>query len=140
MSTEAAKRLAHRFSDEFWGQGRTGIANEIFAPEIVNHSKLPHQDDGPTGFLQDVEVFRSAIPDLTIATELVIAEGDLVVIRWRATGTHTGDLMGVPASGVAVAMSGIDIFRSEHGRFVERWGEFDGLGLMQQIGTVGAPA
>jgi predicted ester cyclase len=56
-----------------------------------------------------------------------------VVVRWTGTGTHQGDQLGVPATGKQVRLTGIDILRIEEGRVVERWGETNGLEMMQQI-------
>ncbi len=62
------------------------------------------------------------------------------VLRWSWRGTHTGDLMGIPATGKRVSTTGIAIFRVEGGRIVENRTEFDALGLLQQLGAVPGPA
>jgi predicted ester cyclase len=70
---------------------------------------------------------------LHVSTDDVVISGDRVVVRWTATGTHEGDQLGVPATHRQVRMTGIDILRIEDGRIVERWGETNGLELMEQI-------
>ena len=72
-------------------------------------------------------------PDLSVSTDDVVSSGDRLVVRWTATGTHQGDQLGVPATGKRVRLTGIDILRVEEGRVVERWGETNGLEMMQQI-------
>jgi steroid delta-isomerase-like uncharacterized protein len=65
-----------------------------------------------------------------------VAEGDKVVWRWTAKGTHQGPLMGIPASGKPVAMSGITIERVVEGRITESWTQYDAVGLLQQVGAM----
>jgi predicted ester cyclase len=71
--------------------------------------------------------------------EDVLASGDKVVARVRATGTHEGDLMGMPGTGKSVDVQLIDIMRfDEDGLVAEHWGVVDVLAIMQQLGVVGA--
>jgi len=84
-------------------------------------------------------MIRSALPDLRITLEDDVAEGDKVVSRWRAQGTHQGGLMDIAPTGNEVAFTGITIHRIEDGKIVEEWENWDALGLMQQIGAVPSP-
>ena len=81
-------------------------------------------------------MYRGALPDLLMTVEDLIAEGDKVVTRWTARGTHQGELMGIPPSGNRVEVTGISVDRIEGGKFVEGWANYDALGMMQQIGAV----
>ncbi|GAH24773.1 unnamed protein product, partial [marine sediment metagenome] len=63
-----------------------------------------------------------------------IAEDDKIVTRWTATGTHKGELMGMPSTGVQATWTGISFFRIAGGKIVERWKSMDTLGMMQQFG------
>ena len=74
-----------------------------------------------------------------MTVEDLIAEGDKVVTRWRARGTHQGELMGIPPSGNPVEVTGITIHRIEGGKVVETWANYDALGMMQQVGAVPEP-
>lgn len=85
-------------------------------------------------------VMQSAFPDLERTIEQIIAEGDKVVARWSAKGTHLGDFNGLPPTGNIVTSSGITIFRIANGRIVEEWSESDMLGLLQQVGALPSPA
>ena len=69
----------------------------------------------------------------------MIAEGDKVASRITAHGTHKGEFMGIPPTGKHTMQTGIDIVRIAGGKVVERWGEFDQLGLMQQLGVIPPP-
>jgi predicted ester cyclase len=84
-----------------------------------------------------VNAMRGAFPDLTPkSVEPMLADGDLEAGRVILTGTHQGELMGVPASGKTVEFESIDIIRLEDGKVAEHWGVTDTLALMQQIGAV----
>jgi predicted ester cyclase len=70
----------------------------------------------------------------------VLWQGDTATIRFTMGGTHTGEFMGVPATGTEIALNGITILRFESGRVIERWSQADMLGLLIQLGAVPAPA
>jgi predicted ester cyclase len=110
-----------------------GIADRVYAPSVIDHQPLPGQGPGLDGIKQLVALYHAVFPDLSVSTDDVVSSGDRVVVRWTATGTHQGDQLGVPATGKRVRLTGIDILRIEEGRVVERWGETNGLEMMQQI-------
>jgi steroid delta-isomerase-like uncharacterized protein len=111
---------------------------EVYAEDIVVHE--PDEDvRGVEGLKQFVTMIRSALPDLRITLEEDIAEGDKVVSRWRAQGTHQGELMGIAPTSNQVMITGITIHRIEEGKIVEEWENWDALGLMQQIGAIPSP-
>ena len=85
-------------------------------------------------------MFRHGFPHWRSRLEALIAEGDLVTERFTARGTHRGEIMGVPPTGREVVLAGINIFRVQDGKLVERWGRTDDLGLLQQLGMVPAVA
>jgi predicted ester cyclase len=68
--------------------------------------------------------------------EDVLAEGDKLVTRWSARGTHNGEMVGIPPTGKQISVSGIAIDRFENGQSVEHWEVFDQVGLMQQLGVI----
>ena len=74
-------------------------------------------------------MMRAAFPDWHSELHALVAEGDIVVERFTATGTQQGEVMGVAPTGRAVSLPGINIFRLRDGRIVERWGRLDELGL-----------
>src|SRR5215211_7899335 len=111
---------------------------EVYADDIVMHE--PDEDvHSIEGLKQFVSMIRSAIPDLHITLEDDIAEGDKVVSRWSAQGTHQGELMGIAPTGNQVTITGVTIHRIKEGKIVEEWENWDALGLMQQIGAVPSP-
>lgn len=83
-----------------------------------------------------ISACRAAFEHLDVTLNDLVAEGDLVAVRFTARGVHQGAFMGLPATGKSITMTGIEIFRIEDGRIAELWGEADLLGLMQQLGIV----
>jgi len=81
-------------------------------------------------------MFRSVFPDWHSDLGLMVAEEDIVVEQFTASGTHTGAaLMGKAASGLTVSLPGVNIWRIRDRKIVERWAEDNGLALMQQLGV-----
>lgn len=132
--SEENKALAHRWNLIF--EGDFAIAEDIIADDCVYHDGPPDLLPGPEGVKEWAIMFRSGFIDLRITEEEFIAEGDKVVGRFVAQGTHQGEFMGVRATGNSVTISGINIMRIADGKIVEHWVNYDALGLMQQIGAI----
>ena len=129
--------IAHRFHMDIVVEGKLDVADEILSSDFVAHAPVPPEfTKGPEGFKKWATALRNGIPDIWVKHYETIAEGDLVMIRWEGGGTHTGDLMGVPASGNSLTVTGIDLFRLVDGKIVEMWQEQDVLGMMQQMGAI----
>jgi len=144
MNVEDSKALIRRFYDEVWARGNLDVADEVFAEEYVRHDfRGGDPEPGPDGQKQIARTFRAAFPDLRWDVDFLVGEGDMVVGRWTASGTHDGPWAGVAPSGRPMRFSGINVFRFADGRVVEIWNHRDDLGLMQQLDAVvfaGAPA
>src|SRR2546425_8235583 len=103
MSAEENKAIARRINDEVWTGGRLEVIDELIAADFVTTVVgAPEQIRGVQGFREFVLMYRTAFPDLRISVDEQIAEGDTVVTRWTGTGTHEGELMGMPATGKQV--------------------------------------
>ncbi len=127
MSTEENKATTRRaFFEEIWNQGNLAVVDELCTPNFIYHTPTgPVQ--GPEGFKQFATMYRTAIPNLHITIDDLLAEADKVVTRWTARGTHLGPLMDIPPTGKQATVTGIVIGRFEGGKFVEGWLEFDAL-------------
>jgi steroid delta-isomerase-like uncharacterized protein len=110
------------------------LVDRFVGVEYRNHNAFV--PDGREANRQFWAAFFAAIPDLTTTMEDLVISGDRVVGRFVYRGTHTGDLMGVPASGNPVEMRSIDIWRVDNGMFVEHWDELNLLELFQQMGAI----
>ncbi len=135
--SEQNKTLVRRGVDEIWNQGHFAVADEMVASDFVVHATaLNGEIKGREGIIQYFAALRSAFPDLTFTIEDHIAEGDRVVTRWSAQGTHLGEFQGMPASGKQIRVTGTDVDRIENGKIAECWMNFDELGLLQQLGVI----
>jgi len=136
--SEQNKTIARRIWEEIWNQGNLDVADEIFEPNYVSQGLADGLPPGIEGYKQFVSMYRSAFPDTHFTGQDQIAERDKVVTRWTTRGTHKGELMGIPATGKQVVMTGITITRFTGGKIVETWNNSDGLGMIQQLGLMPA--
>jgi steroid delta-isomerase-like uncharacterized protein len=113
---------------------------EYLAEDFVEHEQTPGLAPTKEGVLEFFRMYRAAFPDLRFTPEDFIASGDKIVVRVRATGTNTGDFMGMPATGKTMEIQLIDIVRfDEDGLGREHWGVADVMTMMQQLGVVPVP-
>lgn len=110
---------------------------EILAEDFVEHEVTPGLEPTKEGVKQFFHLYRAAFPDLRMEAQDVLASGDKVVARVRATGTHHGEFLGMPATGKSFDVQLIDIIRfGDDGLAREHWGVFDALAMMQQLGAI----
>jgi steroid delta-isomerase-like uncharacterized protein len=134
------KVLVRRGVEKVWNGGDPEVADEIVASDFIVHAKQPENEiRGRDGIKAHFKVLRSAFPDLHFTIEDHIAEGDRVVTRWSAVGTHRGYFQGIPPTGKQVELTGIDIDRIVGDKIVECWMSQDELGLLQQLGAIAGP-
>ena len=133
--------LARRYFEDAFSEGRLDVLDEVMSDDFVPHDPQVNLGAlrGPAAGRSVIETYRSAFPDLRMSIEDVIEQGDRVVIRWVATGTHSGELNGLAPTDRAVTVSGTTIQRVAGGRVAEAWTNWDTLGLLQQIGAAPAP-
>ncbi len=116
-----------------------GFGDQL-AEDFVEHEEMPGLEPGKDGVKQMFWMYKAAFPDLRMEAEDVLVDGDRAVARVRATGTHQGEFMGLPATGKSVDVQLIDITRfGDDGLAHEHWGVFDALGMMQQLGAIPPP-
>ena len=140
MSTEQNKAIMRRLMEEVFNRGNIGLVDEMVAPDFIEHEELPPGiQPGREGVKAFSTIFRSAFPDLKVTIDDDIAEGDKVVIRSIWSGTHKGELMGIPPTGKSVSFGVVDTVRIAGGKLVEHWGQMDNMGMMQQLGVIPAP-
>lgn len=138
--SEQNKAVERRLLDEVYSQGNLEVIDELVASDFVGHGTAADGgDQGRDAYKHFVVEMRRAFPDLRITVEDQIAEGDKVVTRWRARGTHTGTFQGIPPTGRSGEMSGTTIDRLADGKLVECWANTDDLGMLRQLGVVPAP-
>jgi steroid delta-isomerase-like uncharacterized protein len=136
MSAEENKAVVRHHFEEMWSQGNLTVVDETYTTDSIIH--VPPSPDilGPEALKQFVTMYRTAFPDFHVTVEDEIAEDDIVVIRWTASGTHQGELMGIPPTGKPIKITGISIGRIASCKLVETWTNFDALGMLQQLGVI----
>jgi steroid delta-isomerase-like uncharacterized protein len=135
--SEQNKAHIRRVIEEVYNRGDLRVVDEVAASDLVIHA--PSQEiRGREGAKQYVAALRAGFPDLRFTVEDQVAEGDMVVTRWTARGTHGGEFQGVPATGREIRLAGTDIDRIAGGKVVECWAQVDELGLMRQLGVLPA--
>ncbi|MEU6772346.1 ester cyclase [Streptomyces sp. NPDC046759] len=142
MPTDEATRNKATLA-RFHGAVNTGdleiiskMVDELVAPDALFHAPVPTDMTGVRALKHVWAVLLRAFPDIHVATEDVIAEGDKVVARNTVTGTHRGEFQGVPPTGRSVTYGEIFVLRFEAGRIAEIWGVVDVLSQMRQLGAL----
>jgi len=118
-----------------WKHGGLETLNTFLAPGYTPHHPL-NPVTGPDGMRHFIDCFQQAFPDLVFKIDDIIESLDKVVVRWSMSGTHLGELMGVPASGRRATLTGISIYRFEEGMTVESWDEINIWSLLYQLGVM----
>jgi predicted ester cyclase len=130
----ANKALVRRFYKEVYVDWNMAMVDEVVSPRFTSHDWPDDGPSGPLAFRDYYAAIRSAVPDARYEVDDLIAEGDRVVVRWRLLGTHEGDFGGIVATGKAITLKGIAIYRVDSGMLMERWVVSDLHGLLQEIG------
>jgi len=144
MTTDEMKAAFQTYIDEIWNKGNLDLADEMFAAGYVAHQPAnPEREQGAVGpevIKNYVRLFRSAFPDLNVTLHALVAEGDEVAARGVCSGTHSGDLFGIPPTDKFAiwTLTGFDKF-DENGKITDGWGDMDMLGALQMLGVVPGP-
>jgi steroid delta-isomerase-like uncharacterized protein len=138
------KAVVHRMFQEMWNEGNLDVVDELFAPDYAGHDPTdPNPETREVSSAADAKAWvgmvRAAVPDIHFTVDDLIAEGDKVIARWTAEGTHTGELMGIPPTGRRGTVSGILIYRLVEGKIKEGWQNWDTLGMLRQLGILPSP-
>jgi len=118
------------------------VADDIVDPAFQDHPPTRFFDvgrKGPDSLKEAVRHFREGFSDFHDTMIKIEAEGDRVAYLGTISGTHDGEFFGFPATGKPMQVLGINFFRLKDGKIVERWGQFDVLGMMSQLGLAAGP-
>jgi steroid delta-isomerase-like uncharacterized protein len=136
--SEENKAVARRFFEEIWNEGDVAKVDEILAPDYMGQAP-PETMQGREGYRQLVSKYKGALPDLQFTIDDMVAERDLVTIRWSNNWTHQGELEGMAATGVKGETTGTTMLKIADGKVVNEWSNWDALGFMQQVGAIPEP-
>lgn len=136
MDTDANKQLVLKLYAAL-NDGDVAAVSELVTPDYVENDPLPGQGSGRQGVIDRFSVIvKGLAPRFTVHD--VVAERDKVVVRWTNAGTHVGEFAGIPATGQAFTIGGIDIYRVAGGRLCEHWHQIDQLSMLGQLGLLPA--
>ncbi|HEX8100303.1 MAG TPA: ester cyclase [Actinomycetota bacterium] len=138
MPIETNKQVVQRFYGEVLNEHKVDLLEELAVPDYDEHDMLPGQGTGLGGLRDRVTMLINGI-NPRFAIQDVIAEGDKVVVRWKNSGVHTGEFLGIPATGKPYGIDGIDIYRLQDGKMAEHWHVIDNLAMLQQLGLIPSP-
>jgi len=127
---------AQQHLGELINAGTIDQIGDVFAADVVDHDKAPGQGEGVQGIQSFFRTLVAAFPDAHLDVDSLVADEESVAFAYRLTGTHQGDFQGIPATGKAIEVRGLQIGRFEGGKIVERWGATDELGIITQIGGI----
>lgn len=137
MSPEERKALLIHALDDIWNRGALEAADALAGAEFAAESNTlglaPHA--GLAQVKRSVALYRAAFPDLRVTFDDVLAEAEMVAIRFTATGTHLGQMLGIPPTGKRVTVENITIYHLRDGKIISQHGLTDTLGLLQQLGV-----
>ena len=132
MSLEENKAVIRRW---FEAENKKDLSQieDIVAPDFVDHTnQLRSREE----YKQYITTFIKGFPDFHETIEDMIAEGDKVWVRFKFSGTHTGEYLGLAPTGKRITVECVDIFRMVDGKVVEEWEVADGLDFLKQLGLV----
>lgn len=136
MGVEENKVLARRIIEDFVNKNQPSVADEIFADDFINHSPQFNTPPDRAGLKQFISLFHQGFEDYHATIEDLIAEKDKVVVFARQTGTHTGEVLGIPPTHKHVDFYSISIIRIAGGKVKERWHITNEMEVMRQLGLV----
>jgi steroid delta-isomerase-like uncharacterized protein len=139
-TTTSNVELCVRAQRELFGAGRLDLADELVAPDCVDHGG----ESGPHGTAHGREAIkgvvgwlRGAFPDLGYEIDDAFGDGDRVALRCTVRGTHSGEFLGRPPTGRTFEVQQIHLYRVEDGQIAEHWACRDDVGMMRQLGLFG---
>jgi steroid delta-isomerase-like uncharacterized protein len=134
-SRDGIEAIVRRWIEERWQRGRTEVVDGLHAPSFVDHDSAGRRPDND-GFKAGIRALYEAFPDFRAAVEDVVVDEarGVAAVRWTGKGTHRAPYLGAEPTGRTISFKGIEIVRIESRRIVERWGEWDGLDLLRQLG------
>ncbi len=113
------KVVVWKYMVQGWGQGDLALVDEIVAPDVIDHDPFPGQKAGREGWKQALLMIRGIMPDMKVAIEEMVQEGEHVAVRYVCLGTNQGEFQGRPPTGKPMLIRGIGIERVTNGKMSE---------------------
>ena len=132
MSLEENKAIIRK-AIEAINKRNLAVVDEFIAPDYIDHT---HKLKSVGEYKQRIAMFMKGFPDFHETIEDIIAEGDKVWVRFKFSGTHTGEYLGLAPTGKKITVECVGIFRMVNGKAVEEWEVADGLDSLKQLGAI----
>lgn len=135
------KALVQRFYETVINGHNVAAIDSFCHADFIDHNPDPgHSGKGLEDLHAQFTAMLAGTPDIHITTDMMVAEGDTVVSFVTVTGTNTGPMADMPATNKPFKINGVDIISLKNGKAVERWGVFDNMSMMAQLGMMGGGA
>jgi steroid delta-isomerase-like uncharacterized protein len=118
--------------------GDHATIDELCHPSLVDHNAPPDHEPTLAGFKEKIAYMVAVFPDLEEDLLDIVGHGDTVATRWVLTGSQQQEFMGIPAAGQTIRVEGMNFYRLADGRVTDIWTQFDGVGMLQQVGAIPA--
>ena len=135
-SPEDNKALVRRMEDEIFNKRRLDAVDEFISPEYVLRTAPDGVPSNRDAVRDAMAMYLAGFPDLHVSVDQLLAEDDRVVALLTYSGTHEGELFGMPPTGKRISVRQVAMYRVEDGQVAEEWEVSDQLGLMQQLGAI----
>jgi predicted ester cyclase len=132
-TADANVATARRWTEEVYTGKDLAVLDEILDPAAVHHGAAFPDAVGVEAIKEALGGTFDSFPDINLAVDTTIADGDLVVVRWSGTGTNDGPWLGMEPTGKTATFTGINIYRMACGKIVESWSELDALSVLADL-------
>jgi predicted ester cyclase len=132
-SAEANVATARRWTEEVYAAKDLDVLDEILDPSAIHHGAAFPDAVGVEAIKEALAGTFASFPDINLAVDATIADGDLVVVRWSGTGTNDGPWLGMEPTGKTAEFTGTNIYRFACGKIVESWSEMDALSVLSDL-------
>lgn len=127
------KHVALTFFKEVINQKQISKIDELVLSNVKDHNLAPGQEPGTEGLKKLIRELFQAFPNLEMNVDFIFSEGDKVVCRVIMKGTFEGTFLGKQGTGQSFTIDGLEVFRVQEGKIVERWANFDDFALFKQM-------
>lgn len=128
------RELIERFYEDLWNRWDDGAVDDVLAEDFTFRGSLGLETNGRTGWREYRDLIRAGSADFHNEVQSLVIDGEQAAARLLYTGTHTGSLAGLPASGRRFSYAGAAFFGSRDGRLASAWVLGDLAGLRSQLG------
>lgn len=139
QSKTSNTEIVRRIYDELINQENKALIAELFAEDAIVHDPFSGVTQGAAAFAQLLAGFDMAFPHHRVEVQQIVVEGEWVSVLHTHIAVHNGPFLGVPATGRAVRVEGLEMMRIVDGKVVELWLHDDHVGLLMQLGILPMP-